>query len=283
MKKKILIPTDFSKNAWNALTYASDLFEHVECVFYVLNAYDAKPYSIGDLMVPEPGSPSYESAKDQAVNGLAKIMDMLDFRETNHKHTYEFIAELNDPLTAMKNFIEQRDIELVVMGTKGASNSRGSLFGSNTIMAMEKLRACPVMGVPIDARVAYVKEIVIPTSYKTYYKRRELTHLVEISRLHDATISVIHVNTTEVLTEKQEKSKTLLEECLEGATYSFHHVHGTDVTAGVRDFTKSHDSDMLAIINRKHAFFGSVFTTPLVKELGMFTRVPLLVMHDIQV
>lgn len=282
MKKNILIPTDFSKNAWNAVTYASSLFKSEECTFYILNAYSGTGYKLGDLMVPEPGSKTYESASTQSQNGLDKTTDMLKLLGPNPKHRYEMVSEFGDPLGVIRSVIEKKDIDLVMMGTKGSSNDHGILFGTNTIMAMEKLRNCPVMGIPLEARVASVKEIVFPTSYKTHYKRRELTYLVTLAKLQDANICILHANPSENLSETQKENKVLLSECLEGANFSFHHLSGVDPSTAVRNFVESRDSDMVAIINKKHAFFGSVFTSPMVKELGMFSKVPLLVMHDMR-
>lgn len=282
MKKKILIPTDFSKNAWNAITYAADLFESEECTFYLLNVYGTTGYTLGDLMVPEPGTKSYDDAATISQKGLEKVLELLKLREPNYKHTYKTISEFNEPLIAMKECVDEYDITMIIMGTKGASNKRGVLFGSNTITAMEKIRNCPVLGIPKEARIASVKEIVMPTSYKTHYKSKELSVLRTIAQLQDATICVLHVNPTEELTNEQQEKKVLLSECLEHTKYRFHHLSGVDATIGVRNFVESRDSDMVAIINRKHAFFGSVFTAPMVKELGMFSKVPLLVMHDLR-
>lgn len=282
MKKKILIPTDFSKNAWNAVAYSADIYKDTACTFYLLNAYGTTGYSIGDLMVPEAGTQAYDSAETQSVNGLAKIMEMLKFREVNKKHSYEYLSEFNDPLEAIKNTVEKKDIDLVIMGTKGSSNNRGVLFGSNTIMAMEKVRNCPVMGIPLDTRVGSIKEIVFPTSFKTHYKRRELIYLVELAKLQEANICIVNVSVNDELSLSQQENKTLLEECLEGAKHSFHTIKGGDPVTAVQIFVQSRESDMVAFINKKHAFFGSVFTTPMVKELGMFSKVPLLVMHDLR-
>ncbi|HMB61517.1 MAG TPA: universal stress protein, partial [Eudoraea sp.] len=35
--KNILIPTDFSRNAWNALSYATSLFKKTRCTFYIVH------------------------------------------------------------------------------------------------------------------------------------------------------------------------------------------------------------------------------------------------------
>ena len=44
MRKKILLPTDFSKNAWNAILYALELYKNETCEFYIVNIFSAKDY-----------------------------------------------------------------------------------------------------------------------------------------------------------------------------------------------------------------------------------------------
>lgn len=281
MKKKILIPTDFSKNAWNAITYVADLFKDQECTFYLLNAHGSTAYSTSEIMVSEPGTLSYDSAKAKSEEGLSKVMGMLDFREKNHKHSYTTVSQFNDPLSAIRSLVEKRDIELVVMGTKGASDYENRLFGSNTVMVMEELRICPILGIPLDARVVHLKEIVFPTGFKTHYKRRELIHLVKLAQIQAATICILHVSEQQELDKEQKENKKLLEECLEGASFTYHQLGGTNVANSVQRFVESRNSDMVAFINRKHSFFNNIFSKPMLKQLGMFSKVPLFVMHDL--
>lgn len=280
MKKKILIPTDFSENAWNAIVYAAALFKETPCDFYVLHAYQSAVLSKQELINSQAESLTFQREKVKSENGLRDVMKMLGLRGSNEKHTYTVVSSQDYPLDAMKTLVAKRDIELVVMGTKGASNYKGTQLGSNTITVMEQLRTCPVLGIPLDAMMVGVKEIVFPTSFKTHYKRKELMHLVELAQMQQATICILHVNNSEALSKEQLENKKLLEECLEGATSSMHHISGSNVVAGVKHFVESRNSDMIAFINRRHSFFSNLFNTPMVQELGMFSKVPLLVMHD---
>jgi nucleotide-binding universal stress UspA family protein len=282
MKKKILIPTDFSKNAWNAIAYAASLYKDKACAFYILNAYGSATYATGEMMLDAPGTTPFQSEKRRSEIGLENVLDMIDIDGKNPKHTYTFISESNNLLSAMQEVIKKKDIELAVMGTKGASDVENKFFGSNTIVITEKLRKCPILGVPLDAQVFAIKEIVLPTSYKTHFKRKEIMHLVEIAQLHHAEVCVLHVSKKEGITKELQENQVLLKECLDGASYSFHYVSGSNVAYSVKLFVESRGSDMIAFINKKHAFFDSVFTTPLVSELGMFSKVPLLVMHDMR-
>ncbi|WGK64016.1 universal stress protein [Croceiramulus getboli] len=282
MKKRIALPTDFSKNAWNACAYAFELFKDEECIFYIVNAYEVKSYALGDMMVPEPGQEGYERAAQISSNGLHKILDMIDFRNENSKHSFETISELNSPMEALKQLIEKKDIDMVVMGTKGATNSRAAILGSNAVMAMEHIRNCPVLAVPAEAQFEGVKEIVFPTSFKTHYKRRELEYLTDIAQHHNATIAVVHVDKDEELSSSQEENKELLLDRLEGVEVAFHHLRGSNPTDAVFHFVESRKSDLIAFVNKKHLFFGSIFTNPMVKELGMYSKVPLLALHDLR-
>lgn len=283
MKKKILLPTDFSKNAWNAISYAIELYKNEECDFFVLNTYNVSGYALDSVMVPEPGDRAYEQAKEESENGLAKILEKLSFRDDYPNHKFYMISQFNTLLDAIKDVVEKKDIEMIVMGTKGASNARDVIYGSNTVLIMEKVRNCPILTIPENTIFIAPKEIVFPTSYRTHYKRRELQYLIEIAQISNAAIRVLHISKgDEALDESQQNNKGLLEEYFDGLTYSFHTLHSGDVQTALSCFVESRDSDMITFINKKHSFFGSIFSKPMVKELGYHSKVPVLALHDLR-
>jgi len=283
MKRKILVPTDFSKNSWNAIKYALELYKSDECIFYFLNVFSATQNVFDSLMNFEPGSELYELSKAKSEQGLIRILDLLGVEDQeNKKHHFETISTFNYPSEAIKNSVEKKDIEMIVMGTKGETDSRHIPYGSTAIYVMEKVRNCPVIVVPEKAKHTLPKEIVFPTSYKTHYKRRELIYLIDIAKKCDAKIEILHISEEEKLDENQKENKQLLKEIFEDVSYSFHELSYNSVEAAINIFIESRDSDMVAFINKKHFFFGSVLTQPLVKEVGFHSKVPILVMHDLR-
>lgn len=282
MKKKILIPTDYSKNAWNALSYTIELYRSYECEFHILHAYSTSGYAIDSMMVPEPGELAYEQARDRAEKGMDRIMQHLNFRDEMPNHHFSTHCEFNSVLGAIKNEVERHDIELVVIGTKGESDATDILYGSNAVNIMEKVRNCPVLAVPAQVIYSRPKEIVFPASYKEHFKRRELLHLIEIAEITDAVIRILHIDQEDELSEEQKNNRTLLKECFETVQYTFHRLHHIDVQTAVNCFVQSRESDMIAFINRKHSFFGSLFSKPMVKELGFHAQVPVLTLHDLR-
>ncbi len=283
MRHKILLPTDFSKNSWRAIRYALELYKNDNCDFYILNAFYATGNIVESLIHLEPGSELYEMAKEESDNGLKKIINKLKLKGYNNlKHHFKAISTFNNPLEAIKNIIEKKDIQMIVMGTKGTTNSRYLAFGSTAIYVMEKVRNCPVIVVPEKAKQCLPKEIVFPTSYKTHYKRRELSYLIEIAKKCEAKITILHILEEENLDENQKEKQQMLKEIFEDVTYSFHELSNNSIESAINIFVESRDSDMVAFINKKHVFFGSILRQPLVKEMGFNSKVPVLVMHDLR-
>jgi len=283
MRHKILLPTDFSKNAWHAINFALELYKNDRCDFYVLNVFSATSNILDSLVNMEPGSELYETAKAKSENGLAKVLDMLSFKNKNNaQHHFEVISTFNNIVEAIKDSVEKKDIEMIVMGTKGETNSSQSVFGSTAIYVMEKVRNCPVMVIPEKAKKQLPKEIVFPTSYRTHYKRRVLNPLMEVAKKCDATIAILHILKENKLDKNQTDRKQMLSEMFEGINHNFHELSNYSVEAAVNLFVESRDSDMVAFINKKHAFFGSILTSPMVKEITFHSKVPILVMHDLR-
>lgn len=282
MTKNILIPTDFSRNAWGAISYAIDLYINEPCTFYILNAYEINSYEMEQQLLENPDRSPEEIAEQHADNELKKISQRISFRDEALSHNYIYISQHNDLIPAIKDIVEKKDIELVVIGTKGKSDVMNIAFGSNAVKIMETIRNCPVLAIPPDVIFKEPNEIVFPTSFKTHFKKRELSHLTEIARITNAPIRILHVLKEEKLDETQENYKALLEQCLEGLEYTFHTLEDSDVSKALQLFVESRGSEMIAFINKKHNFFSTIFAKPMVKTLGVSAKVPLLAMHDLR-
>ncbi|MDC8003778.1 universal stress protein [Aureisphaera galaxeae] len=283
MKKKILIPTDFSRNAWGAICYALELFKNEECDIYILNCYDLDQYTAEELASsPFSKSKHRQALLEKSENELKKISQRISFRDESPEHVYYYLSSEKNLIPAMKDVIERKDIDLVVMGTKGKTDSLNVAFGSNAVMAMEKIRNCPVMAIPPGILFSEPNEIVFPTSFRTHFKRRELQYLIEIARITNAPIRVLHVRQELELDEEQKNYKALLEEYFEGLEYSFHTLENTSIHVALRLFVQSRESEMIAFINKKHTFFNTVFNQPMVKKIGVDSEIPILAMHDLR-
>lgn len=282
MKKRILIPTDFSRNAHNAMKYAMELYKREYCEFFILHSYYLSGFSKDNLLIPEPTDDALAKVKVKSEKNIERLKVQMGFYDQNEKHTFNFLNEFGSFFDVIKKVVEREDIELVVMGTQGETDNKTVILGSNALNVMEKIRNCPVLAIPSTVLFKDPNEIVFPTSFRTHYKQKELATMVEISRLLNSPIRILHIQKDKALTKAQEENKQLLETILETASFTHHTLYNIDLREGVTSFVQSRESEMIAIVNKKHNFFGSIFSNPMAKELGKHTNVPLLAMHDLR-
>lgn len=280
MNKRILIPTDFSANAFNAIDYAIKLFDGVACEFIILNTYYLSGMDRDNILVPKPTREAKEFIEERANANMEKLQARVVALDDSRLHSFHFMTKFGPFFDSMKEVVEKETVDMVIMGTKGQSDKNTVILGSNAVNIMEKIRSCPVLAIPSNVTFKAPNEIVFPTSYRNQYKPKELKILMEVSKLTDAPIRILHMLKGDALTEAQEENKKLLEDILHGADITNHFLYDIDVNDGVRAFVQSRQSEMIAFVNKKHNFFGSIFSNPMVKELGRHAEIPLLAMHD---
>lgn len=282
MPIRILIPTDFSTNAFNAIEYAMALFKEKTCDFYLLHVYYLPGYSKDNFFSPKPSNSEFNERKAKAKVGIERFKSKMETYEKNDKHEFHYLNEFGSFYDVMHQKVKENDINLIVMGTRGQTDSKTVILGSNAVNVMEKIRKCPTLAIPANIQYSEPNEIVLPTSFRTDYKKKEIKTLTTIAKLANAPIRVLHVQKRKTMIEARRKNRELLETYLKDSNYTHHTLYNIDLKTAVQSFVQSRESDMIAFVNKKHNFFGSIFTNPMVRELGMHTNVPLLAMHDLE-
>ncbi|MBV1922651.1 MAG: universal stress protein [Flavobacteriaceae bacterium] len=280
MKRKILLPTDFSENSWNAIKYAIELFENETCDFYLLNVFSTIGFASDNIMVPEMGEIAFNSVKKNSEKGLDKFLYRISLRKDNPNHEFFTISMYDTLLYSIKEVVEKNTIDLIIMGTKGSSNVLTAFFGSNTVTVMEKVRNCPVIAIPEKTNFKTPYEIVFPTSLKTQYNSNELQQLVDIASLNNSTIRILHIQKENSLDEEQLNNKKILRDNFGPLEHSFHYIRDVDLYTSLYKFIEIMNTDMIVFINKEHSFFENIFSNPMVKELGYHSKIPVLTLHD---
>ena len=279
MNKRILIPTDFSTTAFNACRFTVQIFADINCDFYLLNAYQISGYSIDSPFDPDPEDIGFRSARSASEKQLSEMVEQMSLHTQNPGHSFNPIASYNSLIGAVEMIIDKKDIDLVVMGTKGITGAESLIFGTNAINLMEGITNCPVLTIPEGFGFEPLNEIVFPTDFKVFFKKKELQHMIELARLQDAAIRVLHIEKKE-LNQEQQSNRELLADILEGIAHSFHVLKDRRIHKGIGAFVNSRNSRMIAFINRKHNLFSTILSRPLVKEIGYHYKIPMLALND---
>lgn len=273
--KKIILPTDFSENAYNAISYALQLFKEEECTFYLLNTYTPVLYD-SEYMYHNPTVSLDEVYSSNSKKGLKRLEKRIKKENNNPKHRFEKLSVFNFLIDEINNQIEEKNIDLVVMGTKGATGAQEILFGTQTIHTIKKSK-CPVLAIPSDYEFKSLKNILLPSDLSIGFRENQLEILKNISTKNQAKIHILHVMQDADLNDIQKEGKAVLTSFFKNNSVQFHFIGDQDIQEAINGFQKDHQVEMLSMINNKHSFFENLFFKPIIHKIGFHIKVPFLV------
>src|SRR5690606_23154420 len=93
--RKILIPTDFSANAMNAIKYALELFKYEIGQFYIMHAYESEIYDNEALENREDLDVIAKNVYEQSLHKLEKVLQEIQEISPNPRHEYHIISSKN--------------------------------------------------------------------------------------------------------------------------------------------------------------------------------------------
>src|SRR5690606_37906686 len=121
--KNILLPTDFSPNARNAAAYALQFFRQVPCTFHLLHVIPVPSKNLGS---------TYLTTSPEIQAKFNEMLEWLNSIKTNPQHHFTITFKANFLIEAVRSQVLEKNIDLILMGTKGATNKEGLVVGRNT-------------------------------------------------------------------------------------------------------------------------------------------------------
>ncbi|MFS4467872.1 universal stress protein [Maribacter sp. 2210JD10-5] len=273
---RILLPTDFSEHSFEAITYALLTFKDFDCTFYLLHTY-MPPIYHSEYLIGSPGQIGLGDVnRENAVKDLEKLQTRLETQYKNSKHTFTAFACLNTLVGEVTEKVEKENIDVIVMGTKGATGAQEILFGTNTVHVIKKAK-CPVIAIPPNFKYEVPKEILFPTDYEVAFKKEPLELLLKIAKKHISSIEVLHVSYGYDLSEKQLENKAKLDEVLKDTAHLFHNLPNQEVIQAINNFQLKHKMNLLVMVQNKHTFVERLFIEPIIKKIGFHIKIPFMV------
>lgn len=280
--KRILLPTDFSDNAWNALFTALKLYADETCHFYLLNTHEPNFANLLGNKGQQRLGVIYDSMEAYSNQELDKILDYLKKNHKNNKHTFEKISRTDDLVRAITEMVLKKDIEMVIMGTQGATGAKEVFMGSNTVKVIKAIRNRPVMAVPENYNFQKLEKIIFPTDFTKSHERFELKPLIEFATLWKSKILVFQVGQEFLWNDTQIANRELLIKRLGDVAHDFCEVEfKSSVTEAIGDFAKEQEADMVSLIRYEHTFMEKLTREPVIKKVAFHSHIPLLVLPEL--
>lgn len=275
--KNILLPTDFSVNSKNAIRYALELFKGTSVCFFILNVQKTSEFVLDDLMTADPGSSVYQAILKDNKQELQKFFSPL--KEQYSKEDYKFKLYVNyDNLTAsIGQMIKAESIDLIVMGTNGATGASEVLFGSNTLNTIRKID-CPLLVIPQDYAFKEIKSVVFTASSYKDIEHDRADPLKTLIRLTGAQLHILEILEENSL-EEVHNSDAGLTGTSEGLDFISHTIRGLPEYAAISAFIQLMKSDLHALFIERETFLERFFQGNKAARISYGSKVPLLVLH----
>ena len=279
--KNILLPTDFSENSWNALKYALLFFENSTCNFYLLHINRLNNIVARDT----PYVPTQELI-DDLFNKPSKIklQELLkrikDEFPSNKNHKFYTLTDYNFFIDSIREHVDEKKIDMIVMGTKGASGLQEFIIGSNSGDVITKV-SCTTLVVPENARYEGITEMAFPTDFALSYGIQTLYPISEILEKYDSYLRILHISKkNKDLNESQQKNKELLEDYFSESKYNFHFLTNINIEDAIQCFIQSRNIDLIVMVAKNLNYFQHLLFHSKVEKISYHTHIPFFVLHE---
>ncbi|MEP2025582.1 MAG: universal stress protein [Reichenbachiella sp.] len=277
--KKILVPTDFSKCAINALKIAAEIAYKQRAKIEVIHAFHVPAYAPMDVMAVDlVNQPILKEQQDRVKEEFKTLPDLVPQLKDINYSTKVFMAPAAD---AIYECTEQDDVDMIIMGTKGEHDVAEKLFGSMSAQVI-KSADVPVLVIPENIDVFQPKHIGFAADLHAIDNMNRLGILSLLAKMYDAEIHIFHISEEddeESLSEAA-RERMFLEGSLKDIKHTFTTIYHEEATDGIVEFAEKKKLDMLAMFPRQHGFWDKLVHGSTTKKVVMQIQIPLLTIHE---
>ena len=256
--KKILVPTDFSDQAENALKVAAQLARKHNCEIYLLHVLEIPLQEIDPITsyssMPEAvffmklAHQKFEKLKNKAyLKGLV-VHETVDFHEI-----FKGIFQV----------CKKHDIDLIIMGSNGVSGLREMLIGSNTEKVV-RTSETPVLVVKNEHKSFKVNDFVFASDFKEESKST-FEKAIKFANILDAKMRLLMVITPAkfITTDEAENRMKMFADAFKFSNYTLNIYNDISIEKGIMNFSEAINADLIGMSTHgrqgiSHFFNGSI-------------------------
>lgn len=258
--KRILVPCDFSDPAVQAFKFAVEIALKSRGEIFLLNVVEV-PVMHETVLMP---TLYFEQSLMNEMKATAdkKFQKMKD-KWGSEGITVSTHVEFGVTITSIRQFIEEKKIDLVVMGTHGATGAREFLIGSNTEKIV-RTSLVPVIAIKKSTKLPNIKNIVFPNDLDL--ENEHLTLKVkELQNFFKATLHILYINSPAFF-QRDVDTKMRLKDFAKRfmlKDYTLNVYNDVDQENGINNFTREVKGDLIALATHgrrgiSHLVSGSI-------------------------
>lgn len=277
--KKVLFPTDFSENSYDALKYILAMhkdhpldLEIIHAADPVNNMQDAPMSTIHLIQV----------LTDSASARLRKMKQRISDDFNNGDETWKVTSEviIGNPALKIVEYAAENMVDLIVLGNKGENYSISDKLLGITSLTLSDEATCPVLLIPKDYEYKGLENVVYPTNLE-YSDPYILWKSMNVVTPHKPVIRCLHVKSSigAQLAEEEAFAKYMVDHSPSIQTI-FHTEDSSDVEDSLMSFVENYNCQMVIMHKTKRSFIGKIFSKSLTQKMRRHVNVPLLIMNN---
>lgn len=275
---KILIPTDFSKLSDNAIYYTIDMVKKQKNVEFILY-HSFIPFDTG-LIYPKFIDLENKLVKEVLNKQMNSLVNRMK-KETSNIKISSFVDE-GVEYKGIARFSKLKKVDLIIMGTKGASGLNEALFGSRTWGVIKESKI-PVICVPGKKKNFKTKKILLATDYKM--NEVILKKIKNLCDIFNAKVYIVHFIYEGVYNLAKdirfEKFKPTVNKILKNRIAGYSEIKGEDFLSDLNKYVIKNKIDMISTITyKREGLFNKLFDKSFTKKIACHTKIPLLAFHS---
>lgn len=256
--KKILVPTDFSTQAENALKVAAQLAKMHHCEIYLLHILEVPMHTVDALSTYNnlPEAMFFMKLAHKRFEKL-KTKDYLKGLVI-HEH-----VEFHEIFKGIFQVCKKQDIDLIVMGSNGANGLKEMLIGSNTEKVV-RTSETPVLVIKNEHKTFKTKNFVFASDFRDECKA-SFEKAIRFAHIFDSKLHLLMVNTPNNFMpsgEAQNRIQNFIKP-FDFSNYTINIYNDMSIEQGIMNFSQSTEIDIIGMSTHgrqgiSHFFNGSI-------------------------
>lgn len=269
--KRVLFATEFSDQAPHIFRYAAELAYRFKAQLLVMHAFKK----------PETPFLSDDSLEDRTSRVLQKLIEFTtDHLPENYREEVliDYHAPYNYPADGILDIALDQEVDLIVIGMTGKTNTLGRLMGSTAMDVMARAD-CQVLLVPLQAGYKGIRTI----AYTLNFAFRDLEALYYLRKWSDAfkaSIRAIHVLEPNEQEAAILKNMMILKETYKKTNNILFELRNGHFREELEKYVQSEKIDLVAMISHKRNFISRIIDSSAVEGVVQHLPVPVLVIKE---
>jgi nucleotide-binding universal stress UspA family protein len=269
--KKILVPIDFSVQAEYAAKVAVNIAKLTNSKIFLLHMLEL-PTGIID--------PSSFGSSSNSPTALLFLKRAYKKFESFKKLSFFDGVEMEDSVLFHKAYdgiideSKNKDIDLIVMGSKGVSGLEEMLVGSNTEKVVRN-SDIPVMVIKKEIENFKIENIVFASNFHLN-ARVSFQSILDFTHIFNAQLHLLKINTIHNFETTKESSDAIRNfiDNFDLNNYTLNIYNDTSVEAGVLNFSKVIDADVIILNTHGRRGLSHLFTGSIGEDLANHAKLP---------